>query len=100
MSRVSGKPYFVYILWSASGQRFYVGISEDPEQRLVQHNAGEMRGWTTRHRPWELVHRELYADYRLARQRELLLKKQKSSNGLFELTGLDRALFRRGSQSR
>lgn len=29
MSRVSGKPYFVYVLWSPSGQVFYVEISED-----------------------------------------------------------------------
>ncbi|MBZ5511264.1 MAG: GIY-YIG nuclease family protein [Acidobacteriia bacterium] len=97
MSRVSGKPYFVYILWSASGQRFYIGIGENPDARLRQHNDGTSRGWTSRHRPWELVHREVYADYRLARQRELLLKKQKGGNGLFELTGLDRARFRRGS---
>ena len=29
MSRVSGKAYFVYVLWSASGRKFYIGIRED-----------------------------------------------------------------------
>ena len=33
MSRVSDKPYFVYVLWSLSGERFYTGISEGPLQR-------------------------------------------------------------------
>jgi hypothetical protein len=28
LSRVSGKPYFLYILWSVPGKRFYIGISE------------------------------------------------------------------------
>jgi len=39
MSRVEGKPYFVYILWSACASRFYIGISEDPVHRLEQHNS-------------------------------------------------------------
>jgi predicted GIY-YIG superfamily endonuclease len=38
MSRVSGKPYFVYILWSPAGRRFYIGISENLVYRLQQHN--------------------------------------------------------------
>ena len=33
MSRVSGKPYFVYALWSPSGRRFYIGISDNPSAR-------------------------------------------------------------------
>jgi len=33
MSRVSDKPYFVYVLWSKSASRFYIGISESPEIR-------------------------------------------------------------------
>ena len=45
MSRVSGKPYFVYVLWSLSGHRFYIGISEDPRVRLLQHNSG-VSTWT------------------------------------------------------
>ncbi|MGH9577097.1 MAG: GIY-YIG nuclease family protein [Terriglobales bacterium] len=66
MSRVSGKPYFVYILWSQSGRCFYIGISEDPARRVEQHNEGK-RGWTARHRPWQLVHQEQHPGYREAR---------------------------------
>jgi predicted GIY-YIG superfamily endonuclease len=45
MSRVSGKPYFVYVLRSPSGHRFYTGISEDPQHRADQHNQG-ISNWT------------------------------------------------------
>ncbi len=85
MSRVSGKPYFAYVLWSPSGKRFYIGISEESQKRLQQHNDGR-GGWTARYRPWRLVHLEQYEDYRSAKQRELLLKKQKGGRGFFRLT--------------
>ena len=94
VSRVAGKPYFTYILWSPSGQRFYVGISEDPSRRLDQHNQGISR-WTARYRPWQLVRVERFTSYTDARKRELLLKMQKSGRGLFQLTGLDPAVFLR-----
>jgi len=59
MSRVSGNPYFVYVIWSDSTQRFYVGISENPQERLEQHNSSE-HGWTRRYRPRLIVHTERY----------------------------------------
>jgi putative endonuclease len=93
MSRVSGRPYFVYILWSASASRFYTGISEDPDSRLLQHNAG-LSKWTSRYPPWELVHVEPYANYSDARKRELALKRQKGGVGFYALTGLDPLRFR------
>jgi putative endonuclease len=97
MSRVSGKPYFVYILWSPLGRRFYIGISEDPMLRVGQHNAPENTGWTARYRPWELVYREKHPDYTSARRRENELKAQKGGRGLFAKTGLDPLRFHRGS---
>ena len=98
MSRVSGKPYFVYILWSVSGHCFYIGISEDPAVRLLQHNAGGSK-WTARHIPWELVKVEPYADYSEARKRELKLKKQKGGFGFFAMTRLEVSRFRKHSGS-
>ncbi|MBI3483955.1 MAG: GIY-YIG nuclease family protein, partial [Acidobacteria bacterium] len=37
----------MYVLWSASAFRFYIGISENPQQRLSQHNVGQSF-WTSR----------------------------------------------------
>jgi len=97
MSRVSGKPYFVYILWSGTGRRFYVGVSEDPESRLAQHNEGTA-GWTARYRPWSLIRTEHYQNYSLARKREIILKAQKSGRGFFKLTGFDPNRFVRATK--
>jgi hypothetical protein len=62
MSRVSGKPYCVYVLWSPAGRRFHIGLSEDPQKRLAQHNQGD-RGWTARYAAWKLVYSERCEDY-------------------------------------
>src|SRR5438045_3828898 len=94
MSRVSAKPYFIYILWSSSGKRFYTGISEEPSHRLEQHNFGNLVGWRKRYRPWELVYEEKHANYTEAHKRELELKAQKGGTGFFAKTGLDRRRFR------
>jgi len=98
MSRVSGKPYFVYVLWSASARKFYVGISEDPAARLLQHNS-RVSKWTARHMPWEIVHVERRESYSDARKRELLLKRQKGGTGFYTLTGLEPVRFIRRSGS-
>ena len=94
MSRVSGKPFFLYVLWSVTACRFYIGISENPAARLLQHNAGLSR-WSAKYGPWELVLVEPYANYADARKRELTLKRQKGGVGFFALTGLDPLQFRR-----
>jgi putative endonuclease len=73
-------------LWSPTGQRFYIGISENPKQRLEQHNAGISK-WTAKFGPWVLVHTEQFADYSGARKRELGLKKQKGGEGFYKRIG-------------
>jgi putative endonuclease len=95
MSRVSGKPYFVYVLWSESGKCFYTGIAEDPQHRLGQHNDSALKHWTARFRPWRLVYQESQPDFTTARRRENELKKQKGGRGFFEKTGLDPCRFPR-----
>ena len=93
MSRVTGKPYFTYVLWSERGRRFYIGISEDPDYRIGQHNSPEGKHWTVRYRPWKLVYREAHCDFKAARRRENELKRQKGGKGFFAKTGLDPSLF-------
>ena len=87
MSRVSGKPYYVYVLWSDCGHRFYIGVSENPEKRLQQHNLNR-RGWSARFAPWRLVYSHSYPDYSAARRQELQLKAQKGGQGFWKMTGL------------
>jgi len=86
-----GPPY-VYVLWSSSAARFYIGISEDPRKRVEQHNHSG-RGWSARHAPWELVYSERHRDYSMATRREMLLKAQKRGDGFYPITGFDPARF-------
>jgi putative endonuclease len=47
--------FYVYILYSQSADRFYVGQSEDPHRRLTEHNSTEQKTYTSKYRPWELA---------------------------------------------
>lgn len=69
--------YYLYILYSKSGDRFYKGSSDNPHRRLTYHNTIE-KGFTSRYRPWELVFIKKYPDKRTAREAEQKVKKWKS----------------------
>ena len=50
------REYFVYMLLCADGS-FYVGVTNDPERRLWEHNAGIDEGsYTHERRPVKLVY--------------------------------------------
>lgn len=69
--------WFVYVLWSESRGRTYVGISTEPERRLAQHN-GERPGGaraTRGGRPWVIgACYGPYADRSQASREELRVK--------------------------
>ena len=46
--------YYLYILRSKTIAKYYIGISQNPERRLIYHNTLE-KGFTKRYRPWEIV---------------------------------------------
>ena len=58
----STQPHWVYVIRNTQGQH-YIGVSIDPEHRLVQHNTGESK-WTRNHLPWKLVWNQEYPLYR------------------------------------
>ncbi len=65
--------YFVYIIYSVSFERYYVGISLNVENRLIEHNKGRTKS-TKAFRPWKIIHVEEYESRELARNREVYLK--------------------------
>ncbi len=69
--------YYLYILYSQRLDRYYIGISHDPEMRLHYHNSFP-RGWTGRGRPWILAFSKKFPDKQTAHRWELFVKKQKS----------------------
>ena len=66
--------WYVYVLYSVSSGKTYVGYSNDLERRLFEHNVSESKGFTLRYRPWLLIYKEAYETEREAMRRERFLK--------------------------
>jgi putative endonuclease len=75
--------YQVYILTNAAG-RSYIGVSENVETRLVQHNNG-LSQWTRGRGPWVLDWTSKPMSLGEARKLENLLKRQKGGAGVAKL---------------
>ena len=65
--------YFVYVISSEVANKFYVGMSADPQIRLKQHNAGHSR-FTKGSRLWKLVYFEFVGNRGNARKLEKYYK--------------------------
>ena len=72
--------YRVYLIENATNRR-YIGLSEDVNVRIAQHNAGQSK-WTAKFVPWHLVWTSRPLDLGAARKLENLLKRQKGGDGL------------------
>ena len=46
--------FYTYILFSAAVNKYYVGASENPEERLKKHNA-KNKGFTNQANDWQIV---------------------------------------------
>lgn len=69
--------YIVYILYSEYLDRYYVGQTQNIDDRLQRHN-GKRSKATKAGVPWKLVYIEKYVTRKEAVQRERIIKKQKS----------------------
>lgn len=71
--------YSVYILQSARDGSYYVGCTQDIEQRLQRHNQGRSQ-YTKTKRPWTLVYCEEHPDRSSALKRERQIKSWRRSD--------------------
>ena len=69
--------YYVYILYSEIANRYYIGSSANPEERVHRHNAGATLS-TKSGRPWKIVYTEISSSKTEALKREIYLKRMKS----------------------
>jgi len=76
--------YTLYILYSESFDRFYVGYTNDLDRRISEHNRKKGK-FTDAGIPWKLVYSELYTNKKDAMQRERLIKSRKSKSFIKEL---------------
>ena len=73
--------YFVYILKSLNFEKAYVGMTNDLERRLSEHNSGKSI-YTNKFKPWKIIYTEEYGTIEEARDKE---KYYKTSAGRIQL---------------
>lgn len=78
--------YFVYALVSKVDRRIYVGISEDPSSRLIEHNSGKTQS-TKGFVPWELFFTRAFATRIEAREYEKYYKSGSGKEKLKKILG-------------
>lgn len=61
--------YYVYILKSNKDGGFYIGCSNNPSKRLLEHNSGKTQSLKNR-RPLRIVYTEKYDNVKEAYNRE------------------------------
>jgi putative endonuclease len=64
---------FVYVIRSSKDGRFYVGLTDNVERRVFQHNSGKAKS-TKGYVPWTLLFFEEFKTRVEARKREKFLK--------------------------
>ena len=80
--------YQVYVLQNEAAKR-YIGLSEDVDNRLIQHNNGESK-WTAGKGPWSIIWKSNPMNLTDVRKLENTLKKAKGGNQFYEITKLPR----------
>ncbi len=87
-------PVYLYVLESVSSKIFYVGMTTNLENRLLEHNSGKSK-FTKGHLPWKIVYYEQVNDFKEGRIREKYLKSNAGKSFLKNiLKKLDTSLSR------
>ena len=82
--------FYLYVLYSAGSDLYYIGHTENVAGRLFQHNNPELDNYTSVHRPWELAAAfEAGATRGEALKLERFIKKQKSRSLIERLISPD-----------
>ena len=71
--------FYIYIIYSESADRYYIGHTNDPDRRLDEHNNVIKNSYTFKYRPWILkACFELSESRGEAKKVETYLKRMKS----------------------
>ena len=77
--------FTVYVIFSKTYNKIYIGYSSDLNKRLLSHNSLATKGYTIRFRPWTLVYSETFDSKTDAMKREKELKSAKGRRFIWEL---------------
>ncbi|MBE2256472.1 MAG: GIY-YIG nuclease family protein [Ignavibacteria bacterium] len=73
----------MYILYSESLKKYYIGHSEDQDKRLIEHLT-KSKHWTSRAKDWVVVYSETYKTRSEAMKRENEIKRLKNTKRFLE----------------
>ncbi|MGH2611791.1 MAG: GIY-YIG nuclease family protein [Rhabdochlamydiaceae bacterium] len=76
--------YTVYILFSVSFGKIYIGYTHNLIQRFYSHNFLSNKGWTKSFRPWTVIYTECFRDKSNALKREKQLKSAKGRQWIWQ----------------
>lgn len=77
-------PFIVYILYSSTKNKFYIGYTSDLEERIIRHNQ-KSKGFTGNSNDWKIVYTETFLTKTEASAREKQIKSWKSRIKIQEL---------------
>ena len=82
--------FYIYIICSEKFDKYYIGSSQNPWQRLEKHNTSLFNTFTSKYRPWVLKAVFEVGNTRgEAEKIEKFIKSQKTKNILIKLTNPD-----------
>ncbi|MES2863360.1 MAG: GIY-YIG nuclease family protein [Bacteroidota bacterium] len=77
-------PFIVYILFSSTKDKFYIGFTSNLEERVIRHNQ-KSKGFTVNTNDWKIVYTETYLIKPEALARDKQIKSWKSKIKIQEL---------------
>jgi putative endonuclease len=77
--------FYVYILYSKSFKRYYIGSTKDINNRLTQHDSGHTPS-TKAYRPWIIVYNESFFTLTEARKRKQEIKNWENASFMVDLS--------------
>ena len=80
--------FAVYVLYSKTFDKIYIGYSSNIVQRLLSHNELGTKGYTFKYRPWDLAYVEEFETKKEAINREKQLKTAKGREFVWNIVEL------------
>ena len=77
--------FTVYVLYSPTYNKIYIGYTSNLENRLRSHNILATKGYTVKFRPWVIAHTEIFVSKPEAIKRETSLKTAQGRNFVWEI---------------
>ena len=77
--------FYTYVLYAPASDKIYIGFSANPANRFIAHNHPKSKGYTSKFKPWTLIHIEKFDTKKEAMNRERQLKSHKGRDFIREL---------------